>query len=250
MGYPENRIRHPGDRRWSHSPYENSEQLAGLVAWYYEQDGMPPMLIGHSQGGIQAIKILREFAGQFNDAIPVWNPLTDTAEDRVTIIDPLTGRERPVVGLTVSYASAVGAGGAALLLPNQWSMIRGLRTIPDNVEDFTGYSIGLDLWAWTVPGIAQTSEYRHNGTANVRNVTLPATYNHVTVPVTHPLAQDAFVRAWIDTYAPGAPGSQTPPEGAGDGVLWAADVWYDVKKHWCLDAQRLIRARRAAIGQP
>ncbi len=29
MGYPEQRIRHPGDRRWSHSPYEDSAQIAG-----------------------------------------------------------------------------------------------------------------------------------------------------------------------------------------------------------------------------
>ncbi len=68
MGYPEAAIRHPGDGRWSHSPYEDSAQLAGLVAWYYEHDGMRPMLIGHSQGGIQAVKVLRELAGEFTDA--------------------------------------------------------------------------------------------------------------------------------------------------------------------------------------
>jgi hypothetical protein len=28
-------------------------------------------------------------------------------------------------------------------------------------------------------------------------------------------------------------------------VLWAADVWHNIKKHWCLEAQRLIRAQRA-----
>ena len=28
MGYPENRIRHAGDRRWSHSPYEDRAQIA------------------------------------------------------------------------------------------------------------------------------------------------------------------------------------------------------------------------------
>jgi hypothetical protein len=27
-------------------------------------------------------------------------------------------------------------------------------------------------------------------------------------------------------------------------VLWAADVWHSIKKHWCLEAQRLIRAQR------
>jgi hypothetical protein len=33
-------------------------------------------------------------------------------------------------------------------------------------------------------------------------------------------------------------------------VMWAADVWYSIKKHWCLEAQTLIRARRVALGQP
>ena len=44
---------------------------------------------------------------------------------------------------------------------------------------------------------------------------------------------------------PADAGVATPPENAGDGVLWAADVWYSVKKHWAIEVQRLIRARRA-----
>src|SRR3954468_3586060 len=56
MGYPEKRIRDPIDGSWSHSPYEDAERLAGIAAWYYERDGMPPILIGHSQGGMQAVK--------------------------------------------------------------------------------------------------------------------------------------------------------------------------------------------------
>ncbi len=250
MSYPENRIRHPGDGRWSYSPYENATQLAGLVAWYYEQDGMRPLLIGHSQGGIQAVKVLRELAGEYSDAIPVWNPLTDAAEERVTIVDPLSGAVRPVVGVTVSYASAVGAGGLALLMPNQWSMIGRLLTIPDTVDDFTGFLIAFDLVALTFPGTAQAMQYRSSGTANVRNVVLPATYNHLTVPKTAPLARDGPVRDWIVAYAPDGPAPASAPDADGYALLWAAEVWYDVKKHWCLEAQRLIRARRAAIGEP
>jgi hypothetical protein len=30
-------------------------------------------------------------------------------------------------------------------------------------------------------------------------------------------------------------------------VLWAADVWYSIKKHWCLEAQRLVRAERNRV---
>jgi hypothetical protein len=248
MGYPESRIRDRRDRRWSHSPNEDSAHLAGLVAWYYEHDGMPPMLIGHSQGGIQAIKVLRELDGQFAGEVAVYSPLTDAPEARTSIVDPLTGKPQPVVGLKVDYVSVIAAGGAALLLPNQWSMAGRLRTIPNSVEHFTGYSIGLDLWAWTVPGVPASSEFRHNGSAEVRNVTLPAWYNHVTAPTVHDLPEDPAVRAWISAYAPGKEAGPVPLEDSGRSVLWAADVWYSVKKYWCLEAQRLIRARRAATS--
>jgi hypothetical protein len=30
-----------------------------------------------------------------------------------------------------------------------------------------------------------------------------------------------------------------------ENILWAADVWYSIKKHWVLELQRLIRARNA-----
>ena len=119
----------------------------------------------------------------------MWDPLSDAAESRTSIIDPLTGQSRPVVGVTVAYASAVGAGGAAFLLPNQWNMLHRLRTIPDSVEDFTGFMISGDLVAWSFPGAEGASRYRSKGTANVRNVTLPATYNHIFVTVTQPFAR-------------------------------------------------------------
>jgi hypothetical protein len=30
-------------------------------------------------------------------------------------------------------------------------------------------------------------------------------------------------------------------------ILLAADLWYGIKKTWCLEAQRLIRARRGLL---
>ena len=242
MGYPEAKIRDPGDGTWSHSPYEDAERLAGILAWYYERDGMPPMLIGHSQGGMQAVKVLHVLNGGYAPEVPVWNPLTDFPESRTAIVDPVTGRSVPVVGLRISYASAVGAGGAAFLLPNQWTLVGRLRTVPDTVEEFTGYWIDVDLWAWTFPGADATRKFENSGHVKVRNVTLPASNNHVTLPVTADLAEDTAIRAWLDTYRPGG---AAPPANAGDNALWAADVWYSVKKHWTLEAQRLIRARRA-----
>lgn len=245
MGYPESRIRHPGDGRWSHSPYEHSAQIAGFIAWHYERDGMRPMMIGHSQGGIQAVKVLYELAGWDDDPIVVWNPLADAAENRTFIVDPLTGTERSIIGLTVSYVSVVGAGGAALLLPNQWSMMGKMRTIPDAAEEFTGFAIGLDFVAWTFPGDAEAINFRRDGNTLVRGVMLPPWYNHVFVPDTERLAADPTTREWIDAYQASDAGRATPPAEAGNGVLWAADVWYSVRKHWTIEAQRLIRARRA-----
>jgi hypothetical protein len=246
MGYPEAKLRDLLTGEWSYSPYETTERLTGLVAWHYEHDGMRPLLVGHSQGGLVAVKILKQLDGQTGESVPVWNPFLG-ADERTTITDPLTGRERPVVGLSVAYASAVGAGGLALLLPNQWDNLSTLRKIPDTVDEFTGFFIGVDLIALSFPGNPLDTRYESAGKAVVRNVTLPASYNHVTVPVTQDLPRDPQVRDWINAYVPGAnvDVSSLPPE-AQEHVMWAADVWYSIKKHWCLEAQRLIRARRAA----
>ena len=251
LGYPETKLRDPIDGEYSYSPYGASEQSAGAIAWYYEHEGVRPMLIGHSQGGIQAIKILYELVGSYRDKIAVWNPFTGTAENRASIIDPLTGADRPVVGgVSVAYVSVVGAGGAALLLPNQWSMVERLHTIPNSVEDFTGFSINVDFVAWDF-GSTEKDPYQHNGTAVVRNVRLPGTYNHVFVPLTERVNNDAAMRDWLNAFVPGG-ANPAPPgetEGRAFNALWTADVWFSVKKHWCLEAQRLVRARRALVAQ-
>jgi hypothetical protein len=247
MGYPDARIRHPGDGRRSLSPYEDSEHIAGAIAWYYENEGMMPMLIGHSQGGIQLVKVLYDLAGTNSPEIKVWNPMADAAENRVTIIDPYSGRERPVVGLKVEYASVVAAGGAALLLPNQWSMAGRLRSIPDSVGDFTGYSLGLDLIAWDLPG--GSAKYRPKGQARVRNVELPAETSHVFVAAASPLARDPAMREWINAYFPGTKTEPPAVPDTHDNEVWAADVWYSIKKHWVLESQKAIRARRGLVTQ-
>ena len=243
MGYPEAKIRHPGDGRLSHSPYESSARIAGTLAWYYEHEATMPMMVGHSQGGIQAVKVLYELDGAFGDRVQVWNPVTDSAEDRVTIVDPFTARPRPVLGLRVGYVSVVGAGGAALLLPNQWSMARRLRVIPDTVEEFTGYSLGVDMIAWDFSSSA--SDFQANGKARVRNVQLPAYYSHVTVAATSHLARSQAMREWLNAYRPGEVNGMPVGEGSTDNALWAADVWFHIKKHWALEAQKVIRAQRA-----
>ncbi len=250
MGYPENRIRHPGDGRWSHSCYENSAQIAGLLAWYYERDGMRPMMIGHSQGGVQAVKVLYELAGQLDNPLRVWNPYKDAADERTTILDPLTGKERSVIGVSASYVSGLDSGGIMMFLPNQWKMLDKLRTIPDMADDFTGYTIGVDFWPWPIPGFEGSKPYQSAGTAKVRNVVLPETYDHVDAPYIADLADIPAARPWLEVYHPDKVMPAPPKEAEGFAIVWAADIWYSIKKHWALEAQRLVRARRARPGQP
>lgn len=246
MGYPAERLRNPADGRYTYSSFADSREIAGLLAWHYEHEGIVPMLIGHSQGGMLVVKVLQDLAGASGDRISVWNPLTGATEDRSTIVDLLTGDERPVVGLHVPYAAALATGSLMRVVLGQWGMVARLRTVPDTVDEFTGYFIEWDLIAGTSPGSAQSDPYRPTGTARVRNVTLPAEYSHVSLPDAAHLAANEATRAWIERYAPG----MQPP--AADGLdtrnlLHAADIWFSVKKHWCLEAQRLVRARRAVL---
>ncbi len=246
MGYPEAKIRNPRDGSYSYSCYENSEKLAGFIAWYYEKEGMRPMLVGHSQGGMQVVKVLHELAGSFKEKIPVWNPLTEQSEERYYIVDPLSSLERPVVGIKLSYATAVGAGGITRLIPNQWSMLTRLRKIPDSVEEFTGFYKGLDLYGGDFLGFGPSNHYHPIGSAKVRNVRLPAWYRHGKIPATEHLAESWEIKDWINNYIPSEkPELNVEFKSSSTNILWAADVWHSIKKHWCLEAQRLIRARRS-----
>jgi hypothetical protein len=252
MGYPESKIRNPQDGSFSYSPYKNSAEIAGIIAWYYEKEGMPLMVIGHSAGGVQTVKVLHQLAGTFSDRVAVWNPLTEESERRYSIVDPITGKDRPVVGVRVGYAGVVGSGGLARLLPHYWGMLRLLRSIPDSVEHFTGGTIGVDLIGGDFFGLVPpANRYSANGKAHVRNVQLPASYSHVTVPVAAHLSKDLKIRDWINAYRPSEkPELDAEFEGSTSNILWIADVWHSIKKQWCLEAQRLIRAKRKmANGQ-
>ena len=70
-------------------------------------------------------------------------------------------------------------------------------------------------------------------------------------PMFADLAGDAQVRDWINAFVPGTEvDTSALPMEAQVHVLWAADVWYSIKKRWCIEAQNLIRARRIALGRP
>jgi hypothetical protein len=123
-------------------------------------------------------------------------------------------------------------------------MLSRLHQIPDTVKEFTGFSFEWDA----IAGNFGTAEpFRATGSAQVRNVILPSGASHVALPRAVELARDPATRDWIDRYVPGE--STAMPSVAIDtsNLLHAADIWYSVKKHWCLEAQRLVLARR---GKP
>ena len=251
MGYPELSITNPSDGTYTFSCYENSATVAGMIAWYYEREGLRPMLVGHSQGGIQVVKILQKFAGRAGPYLAVWNPLTWEKEERCEITDPLTGERRPAVGLQLPYATSLNSGGLARMLPNQWSTLGNLRDIPDSVIEFTGFHKPWDLLGGDFLGYGSANNYHAISTAAVRNIKLPAHYDHGEIPNTHHLLRSQAIMDWINDYQPA---DQAPPEPKFDmdsiNILWAADVWYSIKKHWVLELQRFIRAQRARRTTP
>ena len=243
MGYPEAKIRDPGDGTWSHSPYEDAERLAGILAWYYERDGMRPMMIGHSQGGMQAVKVLHVLNGGYAPEVPVWNPLTDFPESRTAIVDPADRAAVPVVGLRISYVSAVGAGR------------RGASCSPTSGR-WSASCARFPTRSRSSPATRSTSTSGHGRSraptrrASSRTAAREGAQRDA-AGVVQPRAAARHGRPGRRHGDPGldrhlsAGARSAPAANAGDNVLWAADVWYSVKKHWRLEAQRLIRARRA-----
>jgi hypothetical protein len=238
MGYPDERVRDPVDGKRSYPSFVDSRRVAGEVAWHYEQDGVMPILIGHSQGGMIVIKVLHDLAGNGGTAIPVWEPGRSEPEPRTSIVDPRDGAERPVVGLTLDFAAALATGSLPRLLLGQWGILPLLRDVPDSVAEFTGFAIPWDPIAGTGP---EPSGFRATGSARVRNVVLPGDYSHIGLPAVAHLAVQPETRAWIDAWRPGS--AAPPPQGVDvRNLLHAADLWYSVKRHWCRGAKALAVA--------
>ena len=248
MGYPVVSLTNPSDGTYSFSCYESSEKIAGAIAWYYEHEGLRPMIVGHSQGGMQAVKVLWKLAGLSARKLHVWNPLSWEREERCEILDPVTGQRRPVVGLKLPYATSMGAGGLTRVLPNQWDMCGRLRDIPDSVEEFTGFFKGKDLYGGDWLGYGPANHFKSMSKAVVRNVRLPAYYKHGGVPDNVHLLKSQQLMDWLNNYHPNDKPYDEPRldvkfDADSKNILWAADVWYSIKKHWVLELQRLLRAR-------
>jgi hypothetical protein len=56
------------------------------------------------------------------------------------------------------------------------------------------------------------------------------------------------IKDWINNYQPTDKPADTPRldvkfNSNSSHILWAAEVWYCIKKHWVLELQRKIRAQ-------
>ncbi len=248
MGYPEEKIRDPLNSNLSYSSYLDSAKLAGMVSWYYEMDGVMPILIGHSQGGMLVIKVLHELAGSFDPVLQVWDPYADCAEFRTTIISPVSGIERPVVGLKVGLGSAIATGKVMRLLLGQWDMLGRLRQIPDTVVEFSGYHLDHDPVSGTLFGIGRNDMYRPLGSAFVRNITLPEGTGHLGAIRVASLSADKDMIRWISAYTPDHD-LRSVPAGKGSGsFLYAADIWHRIKAAWCREVKEWIMGRQQHCG--
>jgi hypothetical protein len=226
MGYPAQSITNPGDGTYTFSCYESSRVIAGSLAWYYEKEGLRPLMVGHSQGGIQAVKTLHNLAPQSGRQIEVWNPVTWKTEKRLEITDPLTGQPQSVVGLRLPFVCSLGGGGLTRILPNQWDMMGRLRAIPDSVEEFTCFYNRNDVLGGDLLGYSSLNLSQASGTAVV-------------------LLATPEMKDWINNFDPTQSNENEPKfEVPSHNILWAADVWYSIKKHWVLELQRAIQARR------
>ena len=251
MGYPGGKVRNPRTGAYTTGSDINCRKLAGQLAWYYEREGFVPILIGHSQGGMKVLEVLHTLSGDLHGPnLWVWNPVTNQREDRFTIVDPMTGVRRPVSSVKIDYATAIGTGRLMRVFLCQWHMLSRLRQVPDSISEFTGIALTNDFLGNAVRGSAAEDRYAATGTAVVRNVTLPDGYGHVTIPQTEHLAKSLETRRWINDYVPVA---ENPEHADGldadsRNILFAAEVWFEIKKHWCRGLQKWIRAKQETDG--
>lgn len=238
MGYPARQLADPRTGAMTTDSDLGGRELAGMLAWQYEHDGVRPMIVGHSKGGGVVIDTLRALAGLEGGDIAVVDARTGAAEPRDRIVDPATGQPMRVTDLELPYAAAIATGRMPRILRGQFELARVLRDIPDSVRAFTGFTIPFDPIAGSFAG--DEDPYRALGTALVRNVVLPATTSHIGAPLADHLARDPATRSWIERFRPGTR-EPWPASADTSNLLLAAELWYDVKRAWCGEARRAVR---------
>lgn len=218
MGYPPQRLRNPATGRYSYSFQWNGcscvecEALAGSIHQLVRNEGMAPMLVGHSGGGVTVGRILQLLAAA-DGAVP-----------------------------RLPFAATLGTGALlrwAPAFPGCAADVPRLGLVPASVQQFTGYRIAGDPFT----SLMGFGDFRAMGgsavQADVRNVLLPAQVSHVNAFEVDGYAEHPVVRAWIDAYRPG---SNTPlPDAPGldlTNLRHTADLWHSLRTHWALQAQQ------------
>ena len=246
MGYPERAVRDPGTGDTSHSPYESSIDLAGEVAWCYEHEGVRPMMIGHSQGGMQLVKVLYELDGKFDDRIDVFNPTDAICRGSHHDCRPADRQDTP--HHRPQAVVCVGRGRRRYRVAAAQPMEHGEPPVRHTGHRRRFHRLRTGRRPDRLDGPRTRDLYAALGTANVRNVRLPAAYSHLYVVNTARLGAEPNARAWINAWTPALTGKDPPAGIDQENIQWAADVWYSIKQHWVIEAQRFVRARRALPG--
>jgi hypothetical protein len=225
MGYPAQRLRNPASGRYSYSfrwegcRCAECEALAGSIGTLVRSEGMAPMLVGHSGGGVTVGRVLQQLAAE-------------------------------VDAPRLPFAATLGTG--ALLrwipgFPGCAADVPQLGRVPASVTAFTGYRIDGDPFT----ALLGFGDYRPadvgSPPAQVRNVLLPAQVSHVRAFEVDGYAEHPQLRAWIDAYQPG---SALPlPDVPGvdlDNLHHAADLWHSLKMHWAIQARQWAAQAGAA----
>jgi hypothetical protein len=153
-----------------------------------------------------------------------------------------------VKGTQASFVAAVAAGGLGKLVPSEWDMWEKLRVVPNTAAAFTGYYIALDALGGDNLGFGPANHYHATGTAVVRNVRLPDDAQHLRCLDTRHLLKSQSIKDWINDYHP-----KTPPpkdvefETSSRNILLAADLWWEIKRHWVQELQRFIQSREPSV---
>lgn len=247
MGYPAESVHHPDDGRFAVSSYSDPEKIAGETLFYYQHEGVRPVYIGHSLGGVQAIKTAHFFSGNFgNKKVKVFDPIAGRYLSQKDFVSPLTGEHVSFGSLKpIAHLIAVGSGGISRAFPSQWSMGERVKQVPDSVLRMTGIHLEGDWLGNDFLTGKEQNEYQSLGSARVENFYLPPGHNHVTLIRTKHLLEHPEVREWIDSYNPhtftgipeGLPGNT-------DNILLAAELWHILKEEWYLAALEIDAAYR------
>ena len=246
MGYPEERVRNPRDGSLSYSSFVDSARTRrndGVVlrARRHGADAHRPQP-GRNDGGTRPARAggrLRTTRSRCGTRCAT-KPRT-----RTTIVDPFDGerasRGRTQGSLRGGDRNRHSCRGSCSV---NGTCSKRLHEIPDTVEEFTGYlaRVGSDRRQFRARGALSSA----TGTAQVRNVVLPPAASHITAPAgarararSGDAGVDRRLRRRRERRSCRSKQARTFRN-----LLHAADIWYSVKKHWCLEAQHMIRALR------